>query len=304
MLKSDAKFVIITILLITIFFSGCDNENPVFSKIKIDPELIGVWYSLDTVKYAQHKPIISVSGIQFLLNTVANFVGVETATGNLAIIGPYESLLQASDGIIALRRKISYFYNYDTLYYKISNGVLEYTSNRQGYPRFGKYLRGEIGKNILPPVNSNFILEINGVGFENAKISNNVSAYVSNYGTTFEIISIFGDGWFLGLQANKLIKVDKYTFNNSSSYNSITLRHILTDETVEWYVTDTTFVGTMEITDFNQTDRSIKGNMIAQMKFLGIYSRNKSFSKTNHFNKLTRDSVSIQISGNFVLPVY
>ena len=302
MSKPFSKHLSVISLFIAIVVTGCFDNNPVTPSINLDPNLIGTWYKIDTS--SNYPSSYSVSGIYFSPIGGAYFIGVETETGNLGIIKPYDSLLQASDGVIVLRDKISRWYHYDTLFYSINNNVLTYKSNRQEVNQNGNYIRGQLGEHIIPPVKSDFSIVINGKIFQNKKISNNASAYVQDFGNQFLIVATLNENWAINISEQQILKTGSFYINNEYGNNRIWFFHKIDEETGIEYGADLIYTGKLEIISINEKAKTIQGIITANLKYVATMWINKIAKRDYFLNKTNTDTTSIKIYGIFTLPIY
>jgi hypothetical protein len=165
---------IFTALLVTIVFFGCKNVNSVQDKPKIDPEIIGDWYSVNSdVLFV--GPSQRIGGYKITDEGIMIHLAVETATGRI-IVEPNTKpdSLYANDGMVIITRYNSdYGSRVDTGTY-----IIKHDSITLNFKIF-KYIfqRTKIGDIVTEPIISELSALVNNELYSNVKISAAPSAY-------------------------------------------------------------------------------------------------------------------------------
>lgn len=167
-----------TLLLAALTFIACNDAgiSPAESG-KVAPGLVGEWYYLDTMRLPFPSPSIAFSGIQIVQGDTIMPLGIETATGRVAL-KPEEFpriLLQANGGILVWQVFAPPDLRIDTLRYAVEPDRLTLTDRY----RSTTYYRTRIGVALMNPVQSAFEVEIDGRAERNPNVAAYPSAYVA-----------------------------------------------------------------------------------------------------------------------------
>ncbi|MDI6803160.1 MAG: hypothetical protein QME58_04850 [Bacteroidota bacterium] len=101
---------IFTIVIVSLLFLGCENKpNGVtgYSDIKVAPDLIGVWYKIDSTFIATNR-FLYFTGFKITAEGYMLPLAVETSTGKLALIGEaLPDTFQAMNGNYTIKYSIN-----------------------------------------------------------------------------------------------------------------------------------------------------------------------------------------------------
>jgi len=213
------------ILFLPIFVGCLRDSTVVLDPIEVDPQLVGVWYHIDSVAHAFPSPPVSFEGMEIGSDKTIRSAGIETATGKVALLEgpPMIKLLQANDGLLIIQYQYPPVFMTWSTHYRVEGRSLILDD---WYP----YVRNRtrLGFVVARPIQSTLSVMIDSVTCQSPRVSPAPPAYVSKISQsairlyadlphrymTVDIDSFVGPGTYsIGPNEGNLYEVaDDYTF--------------------------------------------------------------------------------------------
>jgi hypothetical protein len=210
------------------------------------------------------SPSIAFNGIRIVQGDTVKPLGIETATGRVALIeeAPPRRLLRANNGVMILQYVAAPGILVDTMQYTVEPSLL--TLN--GKYTFTIYHRTQLGSAITSPIQSVLTVNIDSAIVYNPSVAAFPSAYISRpTGSAFKLHSYIPSGW---------ITVDVDSFHGIATYtiapNKGTYTQWLGDVGLTLR-TDSLSLGTIVIDQYDEGTRQCAGRFqfTARLHLLG-----------------------------------
>jgi hypothetical protein len=229
---------------------GCKDEgNP---SNEVDPQLLGEWYYLDTMAISYPAPTISFRGMRINEDKTIHVLGIETATGKVALIenAPTKELLMGNGGVLVIRYVAAPGMFLDTSNYRVQGDRLILTGR---YTNIA-YRRTHLGSMFNTPTRSELGFTMDSIEFRSPNVAALLPAFVSRISSSvLRLDASIPNGW---------ITIDIEPFNGLGTYQIGANKGTLTQfsgDVVFSLTTDSLATGTISVDQYDEVSHRCSG---------------------------------------------